>query len=249
MPYTLRHGLPQMIERAKMQTVRASVYLDGQAVTPDSGTYTLLDSNGDTVTSGAVVASGTDATYSVGAASVPVTLLPRDDWQERWTLTLAGVEQTFHRAAYLVLRVLYPVITDADLTARHTELLKIKSRYNSSFQPYLDFEWESMQRRLIAQGKRPQLILDAFAVTDYHIFRTLHAIFTDAYTSSGGQYAALSAYYAEEAEKSWNRLQFRYDTNEDNNIDGSDMRSGPSAIWIGGAPVRSNTFYTRWGNG
>lgn len=241
MPYTLRHGLPQMIERAKTQTVRASVYLDGQAIAPESGTYTLLDSNGGSVVSGAVVVSGTDATYSVSSASVPATLTPSDMWQEKWELTLSGTVYTFYRSAYLVLRILYPVVTDADLKQRHTELGRIKSNTVTSYKPYLDIEWEALQRRLIEQGKRPQLVLDSYALATYHTFRTLSAIYLDCATTGASQYFQLSKTYADLAEQAWGRLQFRYDADADNVVNDA-AQAAEAPLFLSSMPDSTNHY-------
>lgn len=235
MAYTLRHGLPQMIERAKTQTVRASIHLDGVAIAPTSGTYSLLDDNGAAVVTGAVVLNGTDGTYSVSSASIPATLSPSDLWQEKWELNLNGTDYTFYRSAYLVLRVLYPVVTDADLIQRHTELSKLKAKNITSYQPYLDVEWEALQRRLIEQGKRPQLVLDSFSLATYHTYRALHVIYLDCATSGAVQYLKLAEFYAAEAEKQWSRIQFRYDADEDG-VNNDNTQTAESSVFLSSVP-------------
>jgi hypothetical protein len=244
-PFTARIPFPDFLERARTQLVKLEVYRDGALAAPSSGTFTLFDSNGDEVVSAAAVTIASSvAQYSIGAATLPTTVPVGEGWQEEWALLMSdGVVHTFRRSAALVLRTLYPVITDLDLTALYTDLDELRPAALASFQGYIDEAWRQVLGRLIAKGRFPYLILDPFSLREIHLETTLAIIFRDFSSSLGqGQYLELAESHKKEAAFAWQTLTFQYDEDHDGKPDGDGRRKAAEpVIYLSNAPR------TRWG--
>lgn len=237
--YSARFAVPDFIERAKTQTLELPVYRNGALVAPSAGTFTLLDESGDTVDTGAVVVASSIATHALDSAAVPATLALSARWRERWVLTLAGVVHTFYRDAHLVRERLWPVITDADLTRLHSELRSWLADDASNLQGYLDGTWDEIQLWLLAQGRRPYLILTPWALRQWHLNLALAAVFRDYASSAGdGKYRALADTYDGKAVQARDALVLTYDDDEDGIVDAADEQLAGEAVLMATRPGR-----------
>lgn len=245
-PYTARIPFPSYIERNRDQVVSLSIHRDAALVAPASGTFTLFDAGGVAVVDAVAVSVVTDvAQYAIPAASIPSTLTVGDGWQEEWALTFAdGVTRTFRRSAALVLRALYPVVTDADLMACYSDLDDLRPNDLTSYQPFIDEAWRRVIGRLVAKGRFPFLILEPWALREYTLETTLALIFADFGTSvgEGGRYVDLSEAHKRTAASAWRNMNFEYDTNNDG-------RPGARGKRVAAEPViyLSNAPRGRWG--
>lgn len=237
--YTARFSTPDFIERGKAQTLELPIYRDGALVAPSAGTYRVLDETGEAVQSGSVTVTASIATFSLSAATVPDTLDLSTRWQIEWTLTLGGTALVFFRDAHLVRRRLWPVITDLDLTARHSELRSWLADDSTDLQDYLDATWADVQAWLMQQGRRPYLILTPWALRGWHLALTLAAIFRDYASSAGpGKYSQLADHYDQRAQAERDALVLNYDADEDNVPDASDEGLAGESVLYATRPGR-----------
>lgn len=228
MAFSVNDELPIFIERAKTQTIDAPLYEDGALVAPSSGTVSILDDSGNAIVDGATATiTGDIATYQVSAATVPSTLTLSDAWQVVWSLVVSGETHTIAQDAHLVRRVLYPVITDANLmTGRHSDLSSLYPPGVSTWQAYRDAAWVEIQQRLLEAGKRPYLVLNPWALSRVHIKLSLAYIFLDLATLlSESSYHTMARDYRDEFDSIWGELQFQYDFDEDGELSDQDEES------------------------
>lgn len=235
--YSARFLGPETIERARTQTLTCPVYWGGGLVAPSSGTVTIYDASGSAIVSAAAVTiTSSVATYSLSSASIPATLTLGDGWLVEWALTISGIVHTFRTDAALCYRRLYPVVTDADLLRRHTDLSALKPSTETSYQDYLDEAWAQICARLVSQGRRPWLILSPSDLREAQMTRTLGLIFRDFASSMGeGKYSQMADYYDQAYEQAWRNLNFRYAEDEAaTSTSSTRRRSAVSQVWLCG---------------
>ena len=243
-PYSARIPFPDYLERNRSQTVKLEVYRDGALAAPSSGTFTLYDdSDEEVVSAAAVTIASSVAEYTIPALTLPTSKAVGEGWREEWALLMPdGVIHTFRRSAALVLKNLYPVITDLDLTALYTDLGDLRPASLTSFQGYIDEAWRQVLGRLIAAGRFPYLILDPWSLREIHLETTLALIFRDFASSLGqGQYLELAESHKKEASFAWKTLTFQYDEDHDGKPDSKRRRAAEPVIYLSNAPR------TRWG--
>ena len=239
--YAARASYPQYLERAKTQTVTLPVYRSGALVAPSSGTYTLYDAENDSVKSAAVTIASSIATSSVASTDIPATATLGEGWREEWALVLSGETHTFRRPAALVLRALYPVITDLDITDEYTDLDDLNDA--SHFQLQIDAAWKKVLARLKKGGRFPYLIMDPDALREVHLHWTCEIIFRNWHTSMGdGKYLELAEHHAKQGAFAWKELNFQYDYDNDGH-DGTPThrRSATSVIYTSRPPAMWRT--------
>jgi len=240
-PFSARIPFPDYLERARAQVVKLEVYRDGALVAPSSGTFTLSDAAGDAVIdAAAVTVSASVAQYSIGAASLPTTKEVGEGWQEEWALVFSdGVTRTFRRSAALVLRALFPVVTDADLLACYSDLDDLRPADLTSYQQYIDESWRRVVGRLVSKGRFPYLILDPWALREIHLEWTLALVFADFGSSvgDGGRYIELAESHKKTAAAAWRSLTFLYDEDHDGKPGARVKRkSAEPVIYLSNAP-------------
>ena len=217
-PYTARIPFPSYVERSRAQVVQLAVYRSGALVAPVSGTFTLTDADGDVVVDAAAVSVvGDVAQYSLPAAAIPDSTPVGEGWAEDWALTFAdGVTRTFRRSAALVLRALFPVITDADLLACYSDLDDLRPADLTSYQQFIDESWRRVIGRLVSRGRFPYLILDPWSLREIHLETCLGLIFQDFGSSVGeGRYIDLAEGHKKTAAAAWRNRTFQYDQDHD----------------------------------
>jgi hypothetical protein len=235
--YTARFRISEEIERGRQQVLTCPVYRAGALVAPLSGTVTIYKADGTAVVSAAhVVITGNVATYTIMAATT-TSLALESGWLLEWSLAMtASVTLTFRNDGALVRRSLFPVVTDADLLRRHSDLNALLAAGTTSYQDYLDEAWATICTRLAAQGRRPYLVIQPSALRDVHIALTLQLIFTDFQTSAGdgGRWQALAEHYQRMYTDAWAQLRFSYDEADENKVDANAKKSGTSTVWLNG---------------
>jgi len=239
--YSPPSGLPRMILRGENQTLDISWFVENSLITTiTSGTFTLKQ--GATVLLDAVPvttlgAGGVSATYDLTSAQVPDTLSFSDTMLEIWTLTgtVFGTPATVttRRSGHLVRTILYPLIKDGDLVSRHRRIEDIRPPGINNFSSYRDLAWEVLNRDLLKKGRRPELILDSYALVDMHVYKSLELIFRDAITFVGdGRYNELANMYADAYREEFENVQFRYDRNENEAIEDDEREAASPSIWL-----------------
>ncbi len=241
--YSGPEGLPRMIKRGENQTLDITWFNDNAAIvvpvtsatlTLKQGSRVLLDNVAATTVGGPVYS----ATFDLQATTT-ADLTFSDTMLEIWTLNTATDTITARRSGHLVRSVLYPMITDSDLVARHARIADIRPPTMPNFSTYIDTAWSILNRDLLKKGRRPELVLDSYALVDMHTFKALELIFRDAITFVGdGRYHDLADMYATKYVEEWQQVQFRYDRNEDDAIEDGEREAASPSIWLGEPPPR-----------
>lgn len=245
MSLTHRQGLPAMIEKGRDTAITIDVY-DGSTQKTATVATLQLYSGSELVLDGvSATGLGPPATYTVLAA-VTADRSVSADWLAVWSLTIGGVVHIFRQPIYLVNHLLHNMITDADLTDRHSDLDSLRDSANmTSFAPFITAAFDRVQRMLIKRGNRPALIIDAWAFTDLLTFETLAPLYRDFASSLGdSRYTELADHYAAAAASEWAGLTFRYDEGEDGTgISGAERRGTP-VVFLN-APRRRRASWPR----
>jgi hypothetical protein len=246
--FTARFRSGEEIERARTQVLTCPVFRAGALVVPLSGTITIYKADSTALVNAApVVIVGSMATYTLnGAATTSLQL--EDGWLIEWTLAMsASVTNTFRNDAALVRRTLYPVITDADLFRRHSDLPALLATGVSSYQEYLDEAWATIVNRITSNGRRPYLVIQPSALRDCHLALTLQLVFIDFQTSAGdgGRWQALAEHYGRAYTDAWAQLRFTYDESDENKVSTSTKKSAASQVWTNGRG-QALGYYPRW---
>ncbi len=156
-PYAPNIRIVELLQRDTSCITELTVYRDGDKVHINSGTYTLYAPGGDKIIdAAAVTVSANVAQYTHSAASLPDTLNLGEGYVQEWVLNHDGghpdQNYTYRRMTALVLRRLYPVISDLDLTAVYSDLASLRPSALESYQPYIDYAWYTILRRLRTEG-------------------------------------------------------------------------------------------------
>lgn len=244
--YTARFRSTETLERGRTQTISCPTARAGMTATPGSGTVTIYRPDQTVLVTGAVTISGI-ATFSVTGATTTAEALG-EGFLIEWALVMPDtITHTFRQDAALCRRTLYPVISQDDLTQRHSDLPSLLGAA-ASYQPYIDEAFFTICTRLIGAGRRPYLVIQPSALRECHLMLALHLVFIDYSTSAGdgGRWQALAAHYLTSFEQSYGALRFTYDEADDNRIDPTKKKSASSQIWTNGRGL-SNASWTRYG--
>lgn len=141
--------------------------------------------------------------------------------------------ETYIQSGTLVRWKFHPTITDADLIADFPNLLTLGGLSNAT--TFRKRASEIIRRKLWKNAKRPELVLDAWALTDAHVFLTQALIGEFYYSALGDErwkdYAdrKMDKFMAE-----WQGLSFKYDEDEDGHIGEGEVETTPgqSSLWL-----------------
>jgi hypothetical protein len=234
--YTARFRSSETIERGRTQILTCPVQRAGATAAPSSGTISIYRPDQTALVSAqAVTVVSSVAQYTLTGATTTAEALG-EGWLVEWSLLMPdAVTHTFRNDAALCRRTLYPVISDADLTQRHSDLPALLGSA-TSYQSYLDEAWATMTNKLIGEGRRPYLVIQPSALREAHLMLTLHLIFMDFQTSAGdtGRWQALATYYQTAYTTAWGALRFTYDEADENLVDSSKKKSASSTVWLNG---------------
>jgi hypothetical protein len=245
--YTARFRSTETLERGRTQTITCPTSRVGATATPTSGTVTIYRPDQSVLVTGAVTVASI-ATFSVTGATTTAEALG-EGFLIEWVLVMPdAVTHTFRQDAALCRRTLYPVVSQDDLTQRHSDLPALLGA-SASYQPYIDEAWFTISNRLIGAGRRPYLVIQPSALRECHLMLALHLVFIDYSTSAGdgGRWQALAAHYLMGYEQAYGQLRFSYDEADDNRIDPTKKKSASSQIWTNGRGL-SHASWTRYGD-
>lgn len=244
--YTLSGDGPVLIQRGyDSNTSSLTVWADGVRLSITSGgTYTLTDQNGTEVY--------TNSTSGGTAAEVSVPTLDAYAFttklRERWEIASPdGNLPPFTRDAWLVRSILRPVATIDDLLRRHRDLRDLVEGGDDAINGYGIEAWRSINADLIKRGKRPNLIMESWALQSLHMYRWLALVFDDAATRFSGEdrYAKLAERYQGLADTEWaTGLVFEYDSDEDGHGDGA--AAGSNVLVLSAGPMGGPRRWAGW---
>jgi len=228
-------ALPRMVIRGEAATLSLNVFVDDASTKDTLSAATLTLKQGSTViidAQTATVGGSVSASYNLLAADTS-SLSLSDTLLELWTVTTSGGDTvTIRRTGHLVRHQLFPLVKDSDLLARHNQLNDIRPSGLSTWLDYIKTAWEMLNRDLIKKGKRPELVLDSYALFDCHVFKSLELIFRDMTTFVGdGRYHDLWETYRDAYKEEWETLTFHYDGDVDGAVD-QDKISATPTLWL-----------------
>ncbi len=232
--YTARLPLPDMIVQGRGHKLTCPVYRDGALVAPVSAAVTVYDAT-DTAVVSSAVATVTDsvATYEV-AGALTSGLIRSTGWRVEWALEMPdGSIITPRNTAALVRTHIYPVITDADITARVPALDLDKNRKlnrSANYQWAIDESFLEIQQWLLDQGNRPNLIVAPSALRSVHLYLALSLIFADMSTTGSDSYGTQAATYREMYREARSALTLDYDEDDDGRAD--QRRPANPTLWL-----------------
>lgn len=242
--YTARFRSTETIERGRTQTLSCPTSRAGATATPASGTISIYRPDGSALVSAQAVTVSSVATYSLTGATTSAEALG-EGWLVEWALVMPdGVTHTYRNDAALCRRELAPVISQDDLTQRHSDLPSLLGAA-ASYQPYIDESWWTITNRLIGAGRRPYLVIQPSAFRDCHLMLALHLVFLDYSTSAGdgGRWQALAAHYLTAYEQAWGQLRFHYDETDDNRVSPTSKIAATSQVWTNGRGLRTAPWW------
>lgn len=236
--YTARFDLPELLERARNNTVRCTVYRAGAIISPVSGSVAVYDESNAQVWSSSISIGGTGIAFATITSATLAGRPYSDAWRIVWSLVMGdGTTRTFDNECMLVRRALFPVVTEADLYRIASSLDPAGAaciHSESSFAPKLDEAWIQIQGRLLAKGNRPNLILSPTALRDPHLYLTLALIFEDFSTRLNPAFAGIAMQYRGHWNDSWAQVRFLEADSDDDGTPANQARKGTSVstLWL-----------------
>ena len=235
-PYAARIKIVELLEREKTQTTEIEIYRDGSQVIPTAAEYTLLKPNGDKITdSQTATITGTGTLQFIQTStSLPSSENLGEGYIQQWDTTIDSIVYSFRRMTALVLKRLYPVISDIDLTSTYADLNDLRPSNLTSYQTYIDEAWFVILDRLRNRGNLEYLIMNAESLRQTHINLSLYYIFRDFHSSLGGQgrYLELSQEHHKLFISDFENLTFQYDESHEGRAEDANQRRGQPTIFL-----------------
>ena len=223
--HTVRFTVPHSIVQGQDTTLEAPVYLAGALVAPSVGTVTIYDaSNVVLVNAAAVTIVSSVATYPVLTATVAGSTIGAG-WRVVWSLTVAAKPLVAENDGALVKRMLYNVVTDADLFRKVPALdpngpspITLATNY----QDQLDEAWVDIENRMYQEGRRPEWIRSPSSLRAATVWLTLAIIFEDLETRNDAAFEEQAAKYMARYEAAYSAITALLDTDGDGEADTDD---------------------------
>lgn len=239
-PYAPRIRYIELLERSVSNTTRLEVFRDGSQIIPSSAKYTLIRPDGVGVVQDAtatILGSGT-MEYTHPSNHLPDSISLGEGYVQTWEATIDGDTYFFRRSIAVVLRKLYPTVSDTDLETEYSDLANLRPASLTSYQTYIDSSWYEILRRIRRTGLGYEyLVLTPESFHDALLHLTLYKIFRDFHSSLGQSgnarfldlaQAHLSHYNAE-----YDSINFVYDEEHTGRADEPNKRTkGQPVIYL-----------------
>lgn len=250
-PYAPQIKIPELLEREKANTTTLPIYRDGVLAVPTEVRYTLYKPDQTKLVDNASASfPGNIPTYVHPASQLGSDLILGEGYLQEWKITIVGDEYIFRRMCALVLRRIYPVISDGDLTATYSQLADIRPSNLTSYQTYIDEAWYTMIQRMRTEGGGLEyLVMSAESFRAAHQNLALYYIFRDFHSSLGqsnGRYLDLANEHYAQYKDEWKRINFIYDHNHDGqSANPEDRVAKQPVIYLNGQGRFSRRFRRR----
>lgn len=241
--YSVAKPYPDWIQRGRQTVVKFPLRRGSSLQAPTAGTFTLVDPDGNTVTTGSVTISGSVAQYTLSSSVLASTLAIGEGYQEVWTLTLAdGTVRTYDWEAAIILRPFFPVVAQTDLEGEYPLLDQQRGSLITDWQGFIDAGWKEIMTRLIAEGAFPYRIKSPSAFRSAHLNLALAKIwrFLASHSPHAGHYLELEKKHQDLWNAAWSTINFTADNDDDGRPDDPESRTSLAGIiHASAAPVRS----------
>lgn len=235
--YAPRIRYVELLEREKSNITELKIYRDGAQVVPTAATYTLIRPDGVGVVQDIAATIDVNGTlqYTHPANHFPSTITLGEGYIQTWTTTIETKEYTFRRSVAVVLRRLYPTVSDADLEQEYSDLASLRPSSLSSYQTYIDSSWFEILRRIRRTGMGYEyLVLTPESFHDALLHLSLYKIFRDFHSSLGqggsNRYFDIANSHYQMYQQEYSSINFVYDEQHDERADDPNKRTR-------GAPV------------
>lgn len=222
-----RQSFPLAIVRGVDQDLSIALEaVDGQQAIITEATLTIKDGSRVLVEDSATVVADGVASYSLDADTSSGWSLT-DALLLLWTVTVDGQVYKYRQAADVVLYDYTPTITVTDALKLAPSLgALVDGGSYEALANLLDQTSGEIQRKLRSKGRRPNLIVDSWALADIHMSLFLWRGFVLVANSLGDdRYRQAAEDYRQEYESYWASTQFRYDETESNSTAQADVRA------------------------
>ena len=239
-PYAPRIRYIELLERNVSNTTRLEIYRNGAQIEPTAATYTLIRPDGVGVVQDATATVLGDGTleYTHPANHFPTNINLGEGYVQSWSATISGEDYVFRRSVAVVLRRLYPTVSDTDLETEYSDLGNLRPASLSSYQTYIDSSWYEILRRVRRTGMGYEyLVLTPEAFHDTLLHLTLYKIFRDFHSSLGqagnARYLDLANAHLSHYNAEYDAINFVYDENHEGRADEPNKRTrGRPVIYL-----------------
>ena len=244
--YAPRIRITELLEREKSQVTDIKIYRDNAQVIPTAATYTLFKPGSGEIVKDVVASIDVAGTvsYSHSAVQLSSSVELGEGYVQEWTVTISSIDYTFRRMAAVVRRRLYPVISDADLTATYSDLESLRPSSLTSYQQFIDEAWITMLNRMRTEGGGySYLVMSPASFRAAHLNLSLYYIFRDFHSALGqsqGRYLDLAQEHWRQYQLEFDAINFVYDQGHDGKPDDADKRTSKSPTIYLTAPGRYN---------
>jgi len=252
-PYSARIRAVELLERNKNQVTNLVVYRDNSIVTPTMAKYSLISSEGNYILTEQAATIETDGVISFThtASQLPLTLSLGEGYVQEFHVTISSVEYVFRRMAALVLRKLYPVVSDTDLTSVYSDLESLRPSTLTSYQKYIDDSWYQILRKIRTKGMGFEyLIMSPESFYESHRHLALYLIFRDFHSSLGqsnGRFLDLAQEHHRMYVQEFEAINFIYDQDHDKKPDDiNDRKNAQPVIYLTGQPYYNYRYRYNW---
>ena len=239
-PYAPRIRYIELLERNVSNTTRLKIYRNGAQIIPTASTYTLIRPDGVGVVKNATVNVLGDGTleYTHPANHLPTTISLGEGYVQTWTATISGEDYVFRRSVAVVLRRLYPTVSDTDLETEYSDLANLRPASLTSYQTYIDSSWYEILRRIRRTGMGYEyLVLTPESFHDALLHLSLYKIFRDFHSSLGqagnARFLDLATAHLSHYNAEYDAINFVYDEDHEGRAEDPDKRTrGRPVIYL-----------------
>lgn len=242
---SVRFALPYIVERGATGALTlAGAMLDNASSPFTSATVSVFDPSGNAIVSSASATFTQGASFTVSYDWTPAaTLALGDGYVVEWKLIVgAGQFATYRNDCIVALRSLACPIASADLYAVASSLDPSTNRpvhAMSTLDAYVLEAWQRIQRRLIENGNRPNLVVSPSSFHDAAVLLSLALVYEDFMGRMNPAFTEQARMYREQYEQAWARISFRYAPGDGSTIDAGRRKSASSSVFLGTARWRS----------
>ena len=235
-PYSARIRFVELIEREKTQLTQIKIYRDNAQIVPTGATYSLKKPDSSYIAkeqAAAVDGNGT-VSYTLNSSVLPSTIELGEGYIEEFNCTISGTVYTFRRMAAVVLRKLYPVISDADLTQVYSDLESLRPSSITSYQLFIDDAFYQILRKIRQKGMGFEyLVISPESLYEAHRHLSLYLIFRDFHSSIGqseGRFLDLAQEHYKQYIQELDTINWIYDETHQNQATDPNKRSAAKPV-------------------
>lgn len=251
--YSARTQFPDSIVDGRDNTLALEVRRDGGIVTPDAaGTFTLLNDAGDVVVTkpATIAVSGRLEAVVLATDMSTFGATVGELYQTRWTPTMPGESdaRTFRREAVITPLRLYPPVSEVDIEGLYPDISDQLGQFASNLQTWLDQAWGYVLRRLLKNGRWPDLLVSTHDAFDVVMERTIWTVYRFLFSKATGsnRFETLMKDHEQAWKGEWATFSGRWDEDADGLAEDLDREAANLSVHINAAPRRRLRRDSRW---